>query len=196
MELMEIWTKMLTKLSEKVGAKFPATTHGINEWMCIYIPHISHVVSRRLTILIEWDWTSAWKAPLPTELSMATPWSNLPVSMTLSWKFFLTAGKPSTRPITAAKRKEKEKKEQRKKNFNRHQQQRHTEKHGQHHPAKAASDAGLLAKQQSWWNRRLCWQEWHEKVVRRPERNLWSHHIWIITSMQTDLLSSLTKTRS
>ena len=33
----------------------------INEWMCIYIPHISHTVSRRFTILIEWDRTSACK---------------------------------------------------------------------------------------------------------------------------------------
>ena len=33
----------------------------MNEWMCIYIPHISHIVSRRFTILIEWDWTSACK---------------------------------------------------------------------------------------------------------------------------------------
>ena len=32
-----------------------------NEWMCIYIPHISHTVSRRFTILIEWDRTSACK---------------------------------------------------------------------------------------------------------------------------------------
>ena len=31
------------------------------EWMCIYIPHISHTVSRRFTILIEWDRTSACK---------------------------------------------------------------------------------------------------------------------------------------
>ena len=31
----------------------------MNEWMCIYIPHISHSVSRRFTILLEWDWTSA-----------------------------------------------------------------------------------------------------------------------------------------
>ena len=28
---------------------------------CIYIPHISHIVSRRFTILIEWDRTSACK---------------------------------------------------------------------------------------------------------------------------------------
>ena len=48
-------------------------------------------------------------------LHMATPWPNLPVSMTLSWKFFLTASKPSRRPIIAAKTKEKEKKEKRKK---------------------------------------------------------------------------------
>ena len=33
----------------------------MNEWMCIYIPHISHTVSRRFTILIEWDRTSACK---------------------------------------------------------------------------------------------------------------------------------------
>ena len=31
------------------------------EWICIYIPHISHIVSRRFTILIEWDRTSACK---------------------------------------------------------------------------------------------------------------------------------------
>ena len=30
---------------------------------CIYIPHISHIVSRRFTILIEWDRTSACKGP-------------------------------------------------------------------------------------------------------------------------------------
>ena len=33
----------------------------MNEWMCIYILHISHIVSRRFTILIEWDRTSACK---------------------------------------------------------------------------------------------------------------------------------------
>ena len=34
----------------------------MNEWMCIYIPHISaHIVSTRFTILIEWDRTSACK---------------------------------------------------------------------------------------------------------------------------------------
>ena len=33
----------------------------VNEWMCIYIPHISHIVSRRFTILIECDRTSACK---------------------------------------------------------------------------------------------------------------------------------------
>ena len=33
----------------------------MNEWMHIYIPHISHIVSRRFTILIEWDRTSACK---------------------------------------------------------------------------------------------------------------------------------------
>ena len=32
-----------------------------HEWMCIYIPHISHSVSRRFTILLEWDRTSACK---------------------------------------------------------------------------------------------------------------------------------------
>ena len=31
----------------------------VNEWMCIYIPHISHGVPRRFTILLEWDRTSA-----------------------------------------------------------------------------------------------------------------------------------------
>ena len=31
----------------------------LNEWMCIYIPHISHSVPRRFTILLEWDRTSA-----------------------------------------------------------------------------------------------------------------------------------------
>ena len=36
----------------------------MNEWMCIYIPHISHIVSRRLAILIEWDRTSACKVVL------------------------------------------------------------------------------------------------------------------------------------
>ena len=34
---------------------------SLNEWMCIYIPHISHTVSRWFTILIEWDRTSACK---------------------------------------------------------------------------------------------------------------------------------------
>ena len=33
----------------------------MNEWMCIYIPHISHIVSRQFTILIEWDRMSACK---------------------------------------------------------------------------------------------------------------------------------------
>ena len=33
----------------------------MNEWMRICIPHISHIVSRRFTILIEWDRTSACK---------------------------------------------------------------------------------------------------------------------------------------
>ena len=33
----------------------------MNEWMRIYIPHISHIVSRRFTILIEWDRMSACK---------------------------------------------------------------------------------------------------------------------------------------
>ena len=37
------------------------TNEWMNEWMCIYIPHISHTVSRRFTILIEWDRTSACK---------------------------------------------------------------------------------------------------------------------------------------
>ena len=37
------------------------STDQMNEWMCIYIPHISHIVSRRFTILIEWDRTSACK---------------------------------------------------------------------------------------------------------------------------------------
>ena len=62
----EICTKMLKMLSEKLRAKFPATTHGY-----------SMVKFARLD--------------------------------------FLTASKPSRRPITAAKRKEKEKKEKRKK---------------------------------------------------------------------------------
>ena len=33
----------------------------MNEWMCIYILHISQSVSRRFTILLEWDRTSACK---------------------------------------------------------------------------------------------------------------------------------------
>ena len=33
----------------------------MNEWMCVYIPYISHIVSRRFAILIEWDRTSACK---------------------------------------------------------------------------------------------------------------------------------------
>ena len=39
------------------------SVHLMNEWIngCIYIPHISHIVSRRFTILIEWDRTSACK---------------------------------------------------------------------------------------------------------------------------------------
>ena len=32
---------------------------NVYEWMCIYIPHISHSVPRRFTILLEWDRTSA-----------------------------------------------------------------------------------------------------------------------------------------
>ena len=33
----------------------------MNEWMCIYILHISHIVSRGFTNSIEWDRTSACK---------------------------------------------------------------------------------------------------------------------------------------
>ena len=33
----------------------------MNEWMRIFIPHISNIVSRRFIILIEWDRTSACK---------------------------------------------------------------------------------------------------------------------------------------
>ena len=68
----EICTKYLKKLSEKVGAKFPATIHDY-----------SMVKFTRLNDAF--------------------------------LEVFLTASKPSRRPITAAKRKEKEKKEQRKK---------------------------------------------------------------------------------
>ena len=46
---LEIWI-----FSEREGSY-------VNEWMCIYIPHISHIVSRQFTILIEWDRTSACK---------------------------------------------------------------------------------------------------------------------------------------
>ena len=42
-------------------AAFSTFCEKLNEWMCIYIPHISHTVSRRFTILIEWDRTSACK---------------------------------------------------------------------------------------------------------------------------------------
>ena len=37
----------------------PCESKWMNEWMCIYIPHISHSVPRRFTILLEWDRTSA-----------------------------------------------------------------------------------------------------------------------------------------
>ena len=42
---------------------FQSHNSVLNEWMneCIYIPHLSHIVSRRFTILIEWDRTSACK---------------------------------------------------------------------------------------------------------------------------------------
>ena len=70
----EICTRKLKKLSEKLGAKFPATTHGY-----------SMVKFARL----DDDF----------------------------FEVFLTASKPSRRPITAAKRKEKEKKQKRKKKF-------------------------------------------------------------------------------
>ena len=44
---------------------------------------------------------------------MATPWSNLPISMTLSWKFFSLQASPATGQ--SLQQKEKEKKEKRKK---------------------------------------------------------------------------------
>ena len=64
----EICTKMLKKMSEKLGAKFPATT-----------PSCSMVKIGRLNDAF--------------------------------LEFLFTASKPSTRSITAAKRKEKKKKE-------------------------------------------------------------------------------------
>ena len=70
----EICTKMPKKLSEKVGAKFLATTHGYS------MVKFAHLNGAFLEV-------------------------------------FLTASKPSRRPITAAKIKEKEKKEKRKKSL-------------------------------------------------------------------------------
>ena len=42
------------------------TVYTINEWMneCVFIYHISHIVSRRFTILIEWDERQLVMAPL------------------------------------------------------------------------------------------------------------------------------------
>ena len=50
----------LVQINFKLNEKNRMITY---EWMneCIYIPHISHIVSRRFTILIEWDRTSAYK---------------------------------------------------------------------------------------------------------------------------------------
>ena len=36
----------------------------VNEWMCIYIPHISHIVSRRFTVLLSEIERQLVKAPL------------------------------------------------------------------------------------------------------------------------------------
>ena len=52
----------LRKLARSRNAVF---NHQTGMWMCMciymYIPHISHIVSRRFTILIEWDRTSVCK---------------------------------------------------------------------------------------------------------------------------------------
>ena len=49
-----------TKTSGSINySKCGTFLEWMNEWMCIYIPHISHSVPRRFTILTEWDRTSA-----------------------------------------------------------------------------------------------------------------------------------------
>ena len=76
----EICTKVLKKLSEKLRAKFPATTHGYS------VVKFARLVEAFLEV-------------------------------------FLTASKPSRRPITAAKRKEKGKKGREKKKSKRRRSQ-------------------------------------------------------------------------
>ena len=60
-------SRWIIKTSNKAVLGHNFQISQVNEWMnelCIYVPHISHIVSRRFTILIEWDRTSACKAPL------------------------------------------------------------------------------------------------------------------------------------
>ena len=59
-----------------------------------------------------------------------------------------------------------------------------TKEYVQHHPDEAASGAGFLAMQKTWWDPRLGKQEWHEELLQWPERHLKSLHIWIITTPQ------------
>ena len=49
----------------------------MNEWMCIYIPHTSHIVSRRCTVLIEWVERQFVKAPQAAAISSYI-WSHSP----------------------------------------------------------------------------------------------------------------------
>ena len=48
---------------------------GMNEWMYIYIPHISHIVSWRFTILLSEIERQLVKAPLPLSVHI---WSHSP----------------------------------------------------------------------------------------------------------------------
>ena len=58
------WQQQMPKLPTKIWywVLTPTETRKMIEWMkCIYIAHISHIISWRFTIIlfIEWDWTSA-----------------------------------------------------------------------------------------------------------------------------------------
>ena len=58
-----LWPLCLLWTMDTHVKKTEHSLYRMNEWMneCTYIPHISHTVSRRFTILIEWDRTSACK---------------------------------------------------------------------------------------------------------------------------------------
>ena len=59
------------------------------------------------------EWKSQSKIVLP--LHMATPWSNLPVSVTLSWKFFQLQASPAEGQSLQQKEKKRRKRSSRKK---------------------------------------------------------------------------------